>query len=180
MEPWSFPLDRSDVEQGTDHPAEKNLLTRSSVRTLIAFPPAFWTKVLGITSIASATALNGQLSMPWMVLAVCWRRTEMAISVAPPPGARSGLKITFRATDIASARFRSISLITSLEGPRSKIVHAFGVLHLVKNVKYLREDCQSLSFRDRIGHTRHPVSRYGIDHNSCQYQTLLSLLFCWL
>jgi len=63
----------------------------------------------------------------------------MAISVAPPPGQRVGLKTTFRATDMASARFRSISLRMSLEGPRRRIVQALGEVHLVRKVKYLRE-----------------------------------------
>ena len=61
----------------------------------------------------------------------------MAISVAPPPGARIGLKTTFLATDMASARFRSISFKISFDGPRSRIVHAFGDLHSSKNEKYL-------------------------------------------
>lgn len=78
---------------------------------------------------ASATALNGQPSTPWIDRAFACKPTLMAISVAPPPGARIGLKKTFRATDIASARLRSISLRMSFEGPRRRIVHAFGVLH---------------------------------------------------
>ena len=48
-----------------------------------------------------------------------------------------GLKTTFRATDMASARFRSISLRMSFDGPRRRIVHAFGDLHSSKNEKYL-------------------------------------------
>lgn len=62
----------------------------------------------------------------------------MAISVAPPPGARTGLKNTLRATDIASARFRSISFRMSFEGPRRSIVHALGAVHSTRNVKYLK------------------------------------------
>lgn len=116
---------------------EKRGRTRSSVRTLIALPPLFWTSVRGITSIASATALNGQPSTPVMLRALACRPTLIAISVAPPPGARMGSKKTFRATDMASARLRSISFKMSFEGPRSRIVHAFGVEHSVKKVKYL-------------------------------------------
>lgn len=63
--------------------------------------------------------------------------TNMAISVAPPPGARTGLKKTFRATDMASARLRSISLRMSFDGPRRRIVHALGNEHSSRNVKYL-------------------------------------------
>ena len=48
-----------------------------------------------------------------------------------------GLKTTFRATDMASARFRSISFRISFDGPRRRIVHAFGDLHSSKNEKYL-------------------------------------------
>ena len=48
-----------------------------------------------------------------------------------------GLKTTFRATDMASARFRSISFKMSFDGPRRRIVHAFGDLHSSKNEKYL-------------------------------------------
>jgi phage gp16-like protein len=62
----------------------------------------------------------------------------MAISVAPPPGARVGLKTALRATDMASARFLSISLRMSFDGPRRRIVQALGVVHSVRNVKYLR------------------------------------------
>jgi hypothetical protein len=148
--------------------------TRSSVNTLIVFPPQFWTSVRGITSIASATALKGPFSTPVIVFAyhhrvsfslsiiiaptAGWYKTGrcrrvrraskkkhtlacnptlIAISVAPPPGAKSGLNTTFLATDMASARFRSISFKMSFEGPRRKMVHAFGVLHSVRKVKYL-------------------------------------------
>ena len=120
--------------------AKKALLTRSSVKTRIAFPPLFCTNVLGITSIASATALYGHPSTPSTVLAFAWRPTLTAISVAPPPGASIGLKTTLRATDIASARLRSISFRMSLEGPRRRIVHALGVSHSVRKVKYLWKD----------------------------------------
>ena len=44
--------------------------------------------------------------------------------------------MTFRATDIASWRFRSISLRISFEGPRRRIVHALGTLHFRIKVKY--------------------------------------------
>ena len=115
-------------------------LTLSSVSTLIAFPPQFCTKVLGITSRASATALKGAPSTPSIALPFLASATLMAISVAPPPGARVGLKTTFRATDMASAKFRSISFRMSLEGPRRRIVHALGDLHSVKKVKYLRSE----------------------------------------
>ena len=45
---------------------------------------------------------------------------------------------------MASARFRSISLRISFDGPRRRIVHAFGDLHSSKNEKYL-----SVSLVDR-------------------------------
>ena len=61
--------------------------TLSSVRTRIAFPPLFWTRVRGMTSIASATARNGHPSTPVTLLAFCCSPTLIAISVAPPPGA---------------------------------------------------------------------------------------------
>lgn len=102
----------------------------------MAFPPLFCTSVLGITSIASATALNGHPSTPNTLFAFACNPTLIAISVAPPPGISFGLKTALRATDIASARFRSISWRMSFEGPRSKIVQAFGFLHFVKSVKY--------------------------------------------
>lgn len=86
---------------------------------------------------ASATAWKGHPSTPCTVLALCESLTEIAISVAPPPGARVGLKTTLRATDMASDRFRSTSFNISFEGPRKRIVQAFGVVHLVRNVKYL-------------------------------------------
>ena len=110
--------------------------TRSSVRTRIAFPPLFCTSVLGMTSIASATARKGQPSTPVTVRAFACNPTLIAISVAPPPGARVGSKKTLRATDIASARLRSISLMTSLDGPRRRMVHAWGSLHSVRKEKY--------------------------------------------
>ena len=113
------------------------MLTLNSVSTLIAFPPLFCTSVRGITSIASATALKGHPSTPCTVLAFACRTTLTAISVAPPPGARVGLKTTLRATAMASARLRSISFRMSLDGPRRRIVQAFGVVHSVRNVKYL-------------------------------------------
>lgn len=103
----------------------------------MAFPPQFCTSVRGITSIASLTALNGHPSTPSIVRAFFANPTEMAISVAPPPGASRGSKTTLRATAIASARFRSISCRMSFDGPRRRIVHAFGFWHLVRKVKYL-------------------------------------------
>ena len=90
-----------------------------------------------MTSKASAIALYGAPATPGSNLAFSLNETEMAISVAPPPGARMGLKTTFRATDMASARFRSISFKMSFDGPRRRIVHAFGDLHSSKNEKYL-------------------------------------------
>ena len=39
-------------------------LTLNSVNPLMAFPPEFWIRVRGITSNASATALNGPTSYP--------------------------------------------------------------------------------------------------------------------
>ena len=112
-------------------------LTLNSVNVLMTLPPQFWIKVLGITSKASAIALYGAPATPGSNLAFSLNETEMAISVAPPPGARIGLKTTFRATDMASARFRSISFRISFDGPRRRIVHAFGDLHSSKNEKYL-------------------------------------------
>ena len=103
----------------------------------MAFPPAFCTSVRGMTSSASATARNGPASTPVTARARACRPTEMAISTAPPPGTSVGLNTTLRATDIASARLRSISFSTSLDGPRSNMVHAFGVVHSVRKVKYL-------------------------------------------
>src|SRR5262249_55327031 len=47
-----------------------------------------------------------------------------------------GLNMTFRATPMASCRFRSISFRTSFDGPRRRIVQAFGSSHSVRNVKY--------------------------------------------
>lgn len=111
--------------------------TLSSVSILIAFPPLFCTRVRGITSNASATALNGHPSTPVTLRALACNPTLIAISVAPPPGARRGLKYALRATLRASARLRSISLSMSLEGPRRRMVHALGFLHSVRNVKYL-------------------------------------------
>ena len=104
-----------------------DLPTLSSVITLIAFPPLFCTRVRGMTSIASATARNGHTSTPVTLLAFACKPTAIAISVAPPPGAwRKGWDATLRAMDITSTRFRSISLRMSFEGPRRRIVHAFG------------------------------------------------------
>lgn len=89
-----------------------------------------------MTSIASATARNGQPSTPVINRAFVCRATLIAISVAPPPGARRGLNTTLRATAIASARLRSTSFSMSFDGPRRRIVHAFGDVHSVRNVKY--------------------------------------------
>ena len=100
--------------------------TLSSVKTRMEFPPAFCTNVRGMTSIASAIARYGVPSTPVMERAACWSATLIAISVAPPPGASRGLNTTFRVTDIASTRLRSISLRMSFETPRSRIVHALG------------------------------------------------------
>lgn len=93
-----------------------------------------------MTSKLSAIALNGHASAPSTLLAFWVRRTLTAISVAPPPGASRGLKKTFRATAMASARLRSISFRMSLEGPRRRIVHALGDVHSVRKVKYLGRD----------------------------------------
>lgn len=103
----------------------------------MALPPAFCTNVRGMTSMASATALKGQPSTPVTLRAFACSPTLIAISVAPPPGANVGLKTTLRATAMASARLRSISLRMSFEGPRKRIVHAFGILHSVRKLKYL-------------------------------------------
>ena len=103
----------------------------------MAFPPAFCTSVRGMTSSASATARNGPASTPVTARARACRPTATAISTAPPPGTSVGLKTTLRATDIASARLRSISFRMSFEGPRRRIVQAFGVVHSVRKVKYL-------------------------------------------
>ena len=103
----------------------------------MAFPPAFCTSVRGMTSSASATARKGPASTPVTARARACRPTEMAISTAPPPGTSVGLKTTLRATDMASAKLRSISFRMSLDGPRRRMVHAFGVEHSVRKVKYL-------------------------------------------
>jgi hypothetical protein len=110
----------------------------------MAFPPAFCTSVRGMTSSASATALKGPASTPVTARARACRPTEMAISTAPPPGTSVGLKTTLRATDMASARLRSISFRMSLDGPRRRMVHAFGVEHSVRKVKYLWEGREEL------------------------------------
>lgn len=81
-------------------------------------------------------ARYGAPATPGRLFAFSFSATEMAISVAPPPGARIGLKTTFRATDMASAKFRSISLRMSFEGPRRRMVHALGDLHWSRKVKY--------------------------------------------
>ena len=77
-----------------------------------------------MASIASATALNGHSSTPLMMdRDLAWRPTEIAISVAPPSGdQRNRLKRALRATDMASVR----------------IVSVLGVVHSVRNVKYLQ------------------------------------------
>jgi hypothetical protein len=119
---------------------EEQIRTRSAVRARIAFPPAFCTSVRGMTSSASATARNGPASTPVTALAHACRPTETAISTAPPPGTSVGLNTTLRATDIASAKLRSISFKMSLDGPRRRMVQAFGVVHSVRKVKYLESD----------------------------------------
>lgn len=136
---------RIRVHQGRQHGR-----TLSSVRTRMAFPPLFCTNVRGMTSIASATARNGHPSTPTTLRALACSPTLMAISVAPPPGARVGLKTTFRATDMASARLRSISLRMSFDGPRRRMVQAFGVWHSVRKVKYLGKK-NELRVRDVMG-----------------------------
>lgn len=78
--------------------------------------------------------------MPVMLLALACSPMLMAISVAPLPGTRIGLKYILRVTERvsarASARFRSISLRMSFEGPRRRIVHTFGLVQAVRKVKY--------------------------------------------
>lgn len=140
--PYDFISTILPVSPSTPHECSPfACLALSSVNTRMAFPPLFCTSVRGMTSIASATALNGQPSTPVTPLAFACSPTLMAISVAPPPGARIGLKYTLRATERASARLRSISLRISFEGPRRRIVHAFGSAQAVRNVKYLKK-CQ--------------------------------------
>jgi hypothetical protein len=130
-----------------------------------------------MTSMASATARNGQTSTPVTDLDLACRPTAMAISVAPPPGARIGLKTTLRATDIASARLRSISLRMSFEGPRSKIVHAFGETHSERNVKYLIKNILKGKERKLVKCplTRHQFFRYRKAHIRCRYRPLACL-----
>lgn len=111
-------------------------LARSSVSARIAFPPQFWISVRGMTSRASAMALYGAPATPGIDLAFSDSATLIAISVAPPPGASRGLNTTLRATDMASARLRSISFRMSFDGPRSRIVHALGDLQSSRKVKY--------------------------------------------
>ena len=64
----------------------------------------------------------------------------MAISVALPPGVSIRLKTTLQVMDIASARLQSILFGMSLEGPWRRIVHALGISHSVRKVKYLWQD----------------------------------------
>src|SRR3569833_3292166 len=72
-------------------------LARRSVRTRTGLAPAFWMRVRGITSSASATALYGHCCTPSMFLAGWLSRSEAAISVAPPPGDNLGWNMTLRA-----------------------------------------------------------------------------------
>mmetsp|Transcript_62242 Transcript_62242/g.126486 ORF Transcript_62242/g.126486 Transcript_62242/m.126486 type:complete len:247 (+) Transcript_62242:425-1165(+) len=85
---------------------------------------------------ACATARNGHCSTPSTDLAASRRPCEMAISVAPPPGRSFGSNTTLRATPMASCKLRSISLSTSLEPPRSRMVQAVGSLHSSRKLKY--------------------------------------------
>ena len=130
----------------------------------MTFPPAFCTSVRGMTSRASATARKGPASTPVTARARACKPTEMAISTAPPPGTSVGLKTTLRATDMASAKLRSISLRMSLDGPRRRMVHALGVVHSVRKAKYLREResrcCVSVVWCEGEILTRRPSFRY--------------------
>mmetsp|Transcript_37015 Transcript_37015/g.82278 ORF Transcript_37015/g.82278 Transcript_37015/m.82278 type:complete len:233 (+) Transcript_37015:882-1580(+) len=60
--------------------------------------------------------------------ALSMRPRLTAISQAPPPGTRRGSMQMFRATPMASTRFRSTSLRMSLDAPRSTMLHALGSL----------------------------------------------------
>mmetsp|Transcript_27198 Transcript_27198/g.108902 ORF Transcript_27198/g.108902 Transcript_27198/m.108902 type:complete len:238 (+) Transcript_27198:1722-2435(+) len=109
----------------------------SCVSTRTTLAPQFLARVRGTTSIALATAMIGNCKTPiagsvaFVVSARC-----SAISVAPPPGSSLGSNTTFLTTCMASCRFRSTSLSTSLEPPRSRIVHALGSSQSSKNAKY--------------------------------------------
>ena len=149
----------------------------------MAFPPQFWTSVLGITSRASAIALYGAPATPGSSFAFSANETEMAISVAPPPGARIGLNTTFRATDIASAKFRSISLRISLEGPRRRMVQALGDLHSSRKEKYLKKCQLGFSIRwstagsETPGLTHRQAFQCGKDHTLFRRRHLSSPRF---
>mmetsp|Transcript_15100 Transcript_15100/g.40497 ORF Transcript_15100/g.40497 Transcript_15100/m.40497 type:complete len:218 (+) Transcript_15100:232-885(+) len=109
---------------------------RSAVSTRITLPPQFSARVRGMTSSASPTAPYGICATPCMLLAFCVSRWLMVISIAPPPGTSRGFRMMLRATHIASSRLRSTSFKTSLEPPRSTIVHAFGDAQSTMYEKY--------------------------------------------
>mmetsp|Transcript_23918 Transcript_23918/g.73796 ORF Transcript_23918/g.73796 Transcript_23918/m.73796 type:complete len:226 (+) Transcript_23918:96-773(+) len=111
-------------------------LARSSVKTRITFAPQLLASVRGMTSIASATARSGYCAIPAAASALARNARETAISAAPPPGSSFGSRTTLRMTCIASCRFRSTSISTSFEPPRSRSVHALGSAHSSKNAKY--------------------------------------------
>mmetsp|Transcript_28327 Transcript_28327/g.49839 ORF Transcript_28327/g.49839 Transcript_28327/m.49839 type:complete len:224 (+) Transcript_28327:276-947(+) len=109
---------------------------RSSVITRITLLPQFSIRVLGITSKAAASPSKGLCWIFWMIFAFWMRALPIAISDAPPPGTILGSVTSCLATCIASCRFLSISLRTSLPAPRRSTVQALGFLHSSKKVKY--------------------------------------------
>lgn len=111
-------------------------LALSSVINLITLAPEFWVKVLGITSSACPTALNGHYSIPSMFCETWERWWERCISIAPPPGTMNGLLTTFLPTPKASWIFLSTSFKTSFEAPLRQIEQAFGFLQFSKKDQY--------------------------------------------
>ena len=68
--PYDFMSTILPVSPSTPHECSPfACLALSSVSTRMALPPLFWTSVRGMTSIASATALNGHPSTPVTLLA---------------------------------------------------------------------------------------------------------------
>mmetsp|Transcript_47647 Transcript_47647/g.69864 ORF Transcript_47647/g.69864 Transcript_47647/m.69864 type:complete len:318 (-) Transcript_47647:49-1002(-) len=109
---------------------------RSSVIRLTTSAPQFCANVRGMTSSASATTEKGHFWIPWIEAASLRSATASAISTAPPPGSSLGSRATLRDTSMQSCKLRSTSLRRSFEGPRRRIVQAFGDLQSTKNEKY--------------------------------------------
>mmetsp|Transcript_8534 Transcript_8534/g.19377 ORF Transcript_8534/g.19377 Transcript_8534/m.19377 type:complete len:324 (-) Transcript_8534:1002-1973(-) len=137
--PSSFMSASCPVLPSMPHVESSNFLclARSMVIWRIMFAPQFWARVRGMTSRALPRLTKGPVWMPSSDSGPCRASSwAMAISVAPPPGSRKGSNTTLRITCMASPRFRSISLSTSLEPPRRRTVHALGSLHSVRKAKY--------------------------------------------